>query len=101
MRILIHAPLSLESGNSYIKDGSLPERIQKIMDALKPEAAYFLERHGKRTAIMVVNIKDSSELPKIAEPFFLLLNSEAEFHLAMSVGDLAKANPVAQGKKWS
>jgi hypothetical protein len=100
MRILIYAPIPLETGNRYIRDGSLPQRIQKIMSEIKPEAAYFLERNGRRTAIMVASAGDSSDLPKIAEPFFLYLNSEAEFHVAMNADDLAQANPVAQGKKW-
>ena len=100
MRILIEAIIPNETGNAYAKDGSLGTRIEKVLADLKPEAAYFLERDGKRCAIMVVHANDSSDLPRMAEPFFLQFNAEAHFHICMGAEDLAKADVPSLGKKW-
>jgi hypothetical protein len=55
---------------------------------------------GKRTAVMVVDLKDASEIPKYAEPFFLNFESEVEFHPIMSPADLGRAGLEELGKKW-
>ncbi len=100
MRILIEAIIPSETGNAYAKDGSLGTRIEKVLAELKPEAAYFMEKEGKRCAVLVVHANDSSDLPRMAEPLFLQFNAEAHFHLAMAPEDLAKADVPALGKKW-
>lgn len=94
MRILIKASIPTEIGNAKAKDGSLGGDIQKIMAEQKPETAYFIEENGQRTAILVVNITNSDEIPKFAEPWFLAFNAEIEFHPAMAPEDLAKAAPA-------
>jgi len=43
---------------------------------------------------MVVNITNSDEIQKLAEPWFLVFNAGIEFHPAMSPEDLAKAVPA-------
>jgi len=49
----------------------------------------------------VVNMKDASELPSFAEPFFLTFNANIEFRIAMTPEDLGRANLDALGKKWA
>jgi len=49
--------------------------------------------NGARTGIIIVNLNDSSELPKYTEPWFLALNAKASFHPCMKPEDLAKAGP--------
>ena len=42
MRFMITCRIPMEAGNAaMIKDGSLPQTIQSIMEDLEPEAAYF------------------------------------------------------------
>lgn len=101
MRVLIRATMPHEPFNSYVKDGSAGARIQKIMEALKPEAAYFTEMDGKRTALLVVNAENSSQVPSMAEPFFLSFNADVELRIAMRPEDLAAAGLDALGKQWS
>ncbi len=100
MRFLLKITPSLESFSAYIKDGSVEQRMQTIIGDAKPEAAYFGEFNGKRTAILIVNIDDVSQIPVLAEPWFLQFNAEIEFHAVMLAEDLARANIAELGKKW-
>ena len=52
MRCLLKASLPVENGNAAIADGSLPKTIESILSDLKPEAAYFADEDGKRTAFI-------------------------------------------------
>ncbi|MGA2264212.1 MAG: DUF3303 family protein [Acidobacteriota bacterium] len=80
----------METGNQAMKDGTLPKTIMEALERLKPEAAYFFPEHGVRTSFMVVDIKDSSEIPAIAEPFFSRLNAAVEIFPVMNAEDLKK-----------
>ena len=92
MRFLVKVSMPVEAGNSAAKNGfkSIPE----ILKELKPEAAYFYEENGKRTGLLVIDLKDPSQIPGVAEPFFLALNAAVEFHPVMTPEDLKKAAPA-------
>ena len=99
--MLMHLEFPLEPFNSFVKDGSAGQKIQKILEAIKPEAAYFTEHNGHRGGTLVVNLKDSSDVPMFAEPWFLTFNAKVEFRVAMTPEDLGRANLEAHGKKWA
>ncbi len=101
MRFVVKARMPLHETNRAIKDGSLGKKIQSILAELKPEAAYFMEEGGHRTAILVVDIQEPSQIPSIAEPFFLGLNAEVSFHAAMTPEDLGKAGLDKLAQKWA
>ena len=104
MRMLMHVKLPLEPFNSYVsyvRDGSAGEKIKSILQATKPEATYFTEYDGRRGAVMVIQIEDSSKIPFYAEPWFLQFNAEVEFHGAMTPEELGRANLDVLGKKWA
>ena len=63
------------------------------LDELKPEAAYFAEYDGQRAAFLFIHLDDASEIPAVAEPWFLAFNAVVEFQPAMSADDLFKAGP--------
>jgi len=100
MRMLMHVQLPLEPFNTAVRDGTAGKKIQRILEAIKPEAVYFSEQNGRRGGTLVVNVKDPSEVPMLAEPWFLTFNAEVEFRIAMTPEDLARANLGALGKKW-
>jgi len=91
VRFLLKAEWPVEAGNAAIKEGRLPEAIRSILDDIKPEAAYFLASNGKRTALLVVDMKDASQIPALAEPWFLAFNASIDIVPAMVPEDLGKA----------
>ena len=101
MRMLMHIRLPLEPFNTAVRDGTVGKKMQRILEAAKPEAAYFSEQNGHRGGILVVNVKDPSDVPTLAEPWFLTFNAAVEFHIAMTPEDLGRANLEALGKKWA
>src|SRR5713101_10015068 len=92
MRCLLKVLIPVETGNAAISDGSLPKTIESILADLNPEAAYFAEENGKRTWFIFFDLKDTSQIPAVAEPWFLV-NAQVEFHPAMNLEDLEKATP--------
>ena len=100
MRMLIDLQMPLEPFNTLVKNGTAGQIIQKILTDLKPEAAYFVARDGKRGGTIVVDVADASKMPAIAEPFFLHFNASVSFHPCMTPEDLAKAGLEELGKKY-
>ena len=94
MRFLFKMSIPVEAGNRAAKDGF--KVIQMILEQQKPEAAYFVAEGGNRTGFLVIDMKDASELPAIAEPWFLALNASIEVQPAMVAADLQKAGPAIE-----
>lgn len=102
MRMLLKVSIPTENGNAAIRNGSLQTTIKTVLDELKPEAAYFAEDNGKRTGYIVFDMKESSQLPAIAEPWFLAFNAEITVRPAMNLQDLAASAPAMKkaAKAW-
>ena len=90
MRTLLTATMDAASGNKAILDGSLPKIMKSTMERLKPEAAYFFTSDGCRTCLMVIDMKDPSEIPMIMEPFFTGMNAKVNLTPVMNAEDLQK-----------
>jgi hypothetical protein len=102
MRFLVKVVMDVEAGNRLAKAGKLGPTIQSILEELKPEAAYFLDTDGQRCGLLFLEMKDASQIPAIAEPWYLALNASVEFHPVMVPEDLAKAGGAidAAAKKY-
>jgi len=87
---MIRITIPVEAGNKALHEGTLPKTIMETLERLNPEAAYFLPDRGVRTVLMVIDLKDPSEIPVISEPFFTRLNAGIEFIPVMNVDDLKK-----------
>ena len=96
MRFLIKASCDIEAGNKLAKDGTLGSTVQSILEELKPEAAYFLAENGKRNGFFIVDMQDASQIPAVAEPWFLACNASVEFTPVMLPEDLERAGPAIE-----
>jgi hypothetical protein len=101
MKMLLQAIFPNEPFNTLVRSGEVGRLMQRIFEDLKPEAVYFTEQDGERTAIMVINPANPAEIPKFAEPFFLKFNARCLFRAVMSRDDLKNAGLEALGKKWA
>jgi hypothetical protein len=99
--MLLDITIPHEPFNSLLRQGVAGKKLSDILDALKPEAAYFSEHDGKRGAVVVVDMADGSNIPALAEPWFLTFNADVKFRIAMTSDDLKKGGLDALGKKWA
>lgn len=94
--MLLKATIPVDAGNAAVVNGTLGTTIQKILAEIKPEAAYFTEDGGERTAWVFFDMKNSSELTSLAEPWFLAFNAKVTVRPAMNSQDLAEGMPGMQ-----
>ena len=90
MRVLLDVTIPVESGNATIKGGELPKLLMATIDQIRPESSYFYPKNGKRHFQMVFDLKDSSQIPPIAERLFEELNAEVSLTPVMNLEDLKK-----------
>lgn len=90
MRTLLRISMTAEGGNRAIRDGLMPKLIEQTTARIHPESSYFTADHGKRTGYFVFDMTDVSEMPAIAEPWFMNVNAEVEFQPVMNGEDLKK-----------
>lgn len=101
MKILLNVKVPHHKFNAAVKDGSAGAKLNKILDAIKPEAVYFTEQNGGRGAVIIVDLPDPSKIPALAEPWFLTFEADVEFRVVMTASDLQKAGLDDLGKKWA
>ena len=90
MRMMLTVSIPVEVGNTTVKNGRLPQIMQDTMARLKPEAAYFLAKDGKRTALFFFDLADVSNIPSIVEPLFMGMDAAVAIVPVMNAEDLQK-----------
>lgn len=84
MRMLLKVQMDVEAGNRAIRDGSWGQVMERMMPMLQPEAAYFTAQDGKRTGLIFFDLKDPTQIPAIAEPFFMAVNASVDLTPVMT-----------------
>jgi len=67
------------------------KQLHQFSPNKKPEAAYFLAVNGQRTGLIFLDMQDVSQIPSLAEPWFLSFNASVEISPVMTPDDLKKA----------
>ncbi len=101
MRFIFKFSLPPEKFNQAVRDGTAGEKIAEILEETKPETAYFFPDNGRRGGLFVVDLADTSEIPKISEPWLLNFDATVEFIPTMTPADLREAGLEAIGRKWA
>lgn len=100
MKMLLTVEFPLEPFNSLVRSGQAGEVIGRVLEAIKPETAYFTEQEGKRGGFFVIDIKNPWDVPAFSEPFFLNFQASCKFRILMNPEDLQKAGLEELGKQW-
>jgi len=100
MKILLNVKIPHHKFNAAVKDGSAGAKLNKILEATKPEAVYFTDQDGCRSAVLIVDLPDASKIPALAEPWFLTFEADIQVRVVMTPEDLKKAGLDEIGKKW-
>jgi len=96
MRFMITASWPVAAGNAAARAGTMGETIQAILEDIKPEAVYFAAVDGQRTTIMIIDLASASDLPRVAEPWFLAFDASIDATPLMTPEDLEAAGPAIQ-----
>jgi hypothetical protein len=95
MRMMMTVTFPVEPFNTAVRDGSAGAKMGRILEELKPEAAYFTDTDGKRSGVLIVDLPDASRIPALAEPWMLLFNASIQLKPVMTIEDL-KASGLDQ-----
>ena len=100
MRFILEVSLPVERFNQAVRDGTADKSIARILEETKPEAAYFCAKDGKRSGFLIINMSNTSEIPRFCEPWFLHFDAAIEIQPTMTPEDLQKAGLDQLAKKW-
>lgn len=82
--------MDTEKANEAVRNGTLDKLIHEVAEQVKPEAAYFTAENGRRTAFMVFDMQDSSEMPMVSERFFQDLGADISYTPVMNMDDVQR-----------
>ena len=88
MRMMLKVTIPVDTGNAAIADGSLAPTVMEFVEKMQPEASYFIAEDGMRTAMFFLDMQDASDLPSLAEPFFMGLEAGVTLTPAMDLADM-------------
>jgi hypothetical protein len=87
MRMMMRVSVPIEAANKAIQDGSMGKILQAQLEKLRPEAVYFHAADDVRTALLFIDLKEASDMPVVADPFFQGLGAHITFTPVMNVPD--------------
>jgi hypothetical protein len=97
MRMLLRATMDTEKSTELLQSGRMQETLQIAMDRMQPEASYFYTDDGRRTALFIFDMQDSSQLPPVGEPFLTEGGATLYVTPVMNQDDLQKGLQQAFG----
>ncbi len=62
MRFMLVVRMSTEQASLAVREGRIGDALQRTMERLRPEAAYFGPIEGKRGGFVVINMEEGSDV---------------------------------------
>jgi hypothetical protein len=90
MRMLLKAVLDTQAANEVFRSGAAAEALDRIQEALQPEALYSFVEDGQRAFFAVFDLADPSEIPVISEPLYQRVNVKLTLTPCMTIEDVKK-----------
>ena len=90
MRMLLKAVLNTEATSEDIRSGAGVEAIDRLQEALQPEALYFFGEDGQRTVLAVFDLADPSQIPMVTEPLYQGAKAKVTLTPCMNLEDVKK-----------
>jgi hypothetical protein len=87
MRTMMKISIPIEAANKAVHDGSAQRIMKTALETLRPEAAYFFPGEEGRTILLFIDLKETSDIPAIGEPFFQGFNARITFTPVMNGQD--------------
>ena len=91
MKFIVDASFPHEPFNTYVRQGIAGQKIGEALGAIRPEVVYMTDNGVGRGALMVVDLADASEVPRITEPLMLAFNATVKYRIAIAPEELAAA----------
>jgi hypothetical protein len=77
----------IAAANKAVQEGIMGKLLQTQLEKLQPEAVYFHADDDVRTALLFLDVKDASDMPVIADPFFQQVSAHIRFTPVMTAQD--------------
>ena len=90
MRMMLQFAIPVERGNETVADGTIGRTFDALIEELEPEAAYFFTEDGERAGLMVFDMTDQAQCPRIAERLFRDLDAAVRFQPVLNPDDLRR-----------
>jgi len=87
MRMMMKISIPIEAANRSVNEGTVGGILKRALETLRPEATYFYPGEGFRNLLFFLDVKDSSDIPAIGEPFFQGLDARISFTPVMNLQD--------------
>jgi hypothetical protein len=90
MRMMLKIVAVTEAANEFFRSGGVSEATDRLLERLQPEAYYGFVEDGQRTAFIVFDMADPSQIPVIAEPLFQQVGAKITLTPCMNLEDLKR-----------
>jgi hypothetical protein len=74
-KFIVEVEFPLEPFNTYVRKGTIGEKIGEVLGAVKPEVIYFTDSGVGRGAVMIVELDSANRAPHVTEPFMLTFDA--------------------------
>ena len=91
MKFIVEVEFPVEPFNTYVREGTIGEKIGEVLGAINPEVIYFTDSGVGRGAVMIVEIDSASQAPHITEPFILTFDASVHYRVAVAPEELQSA----------